>query len=230
MGLGINVITPKVKPIAKVKEQQAVDFDRPSTAVDDFLESLLAPVDEYRPQQEILLPKVRMPVIEESVAKVPVATEQPDTAVPPPVENTALPEYFDRPFQCLLFKAAGSDFAVPLVSLSGIIKWDGKAGKLPGQPAWHRGVMSYRDGKMALVDLSSLLKMEKASESKSGFILTIDNGRFGLICDAVYRPLTLEKEQVKWRPKRVDRRWMLGTLREQLCPLVDMEALAKMLC
>lgn len=207
-----------MKTTDQSKKPQAVDFDQPATAVDDFLESLLAPVDEYRPKQELLLPKVK------PASKQSVATEQAAPAV-----DAGLPEYFDQPFQCLFFKAGGSEFAVPLVSLSGIIKWDGKAGKLPGQPNWHRGVINYRNGKLSLVDLTVLLGMDRPLESGKGFVLAIDEGRFGLICESVYRPLTLRKEQVKWRQKRADRRWMLGTLREQLCPLVDMTALAAML-
>jgi purine-binding chemotaxis protein CheW len=212
-----------VKTTDKTTGKQAVGFDRPATAVDDFLESLLAPVDEYRLTQELLLPKVKPPLAEQSVTKAVDAAEQ-----AAPSTEAALPDYFDQPFQCLFFKVGGSEFAVPLVSLSGIVKWNGKAGKLPGQPDWHRGVINYRDGKMALVDLSTLLGMDKPLQT-STFILAIDEGRFGLICESVYRPLTLRKEQVKWRQKRTDRRWMLGTLREQLCPLVDMVALAAML-
>jgi purine-binding chemotaxis protein CheW len=221
------------------KHQQAehgsamVDLDQPAKAIDEFLESLLESVQEYHPAQEVKVadPAPAKPVVQqETVSEVvsEVAVEQQVESADEGPEK-ALPAWCDQPFQCLLFRAGDAEFAIPLAELSGIVKWDVPPRKLPGQPQWHKGVMQYREGKTSVVDLVRLLLGEHASREEANFIIVFDEGRFGLICSELFRPVTLVKEQVKWRMQRRQRPWMLGTLREQLCPLLDVAALAAML-
>lgn len=236
------------KPIARPTPRPA--SGQSTQAVDEFLEALLEPVQEYRPAQERsqfakpkpapkpvaapaavqplptkpALPKIRLPE-RFTQPKVELA-EKPAVKIPPPKPQ---PDPFDQPFQCLLFRTQGSEFAVPLATLSGILKWDGKSSKLPGQPSWHRGVINYREGKLGLVDLDVLLGVRPHEDGNQGFVLAFAEGRFGLLCKELLPPKTLNRDDIKWREDRGDRLWSLGTLREQLCPLMDMQALEAML-
>ncbi len=212
---------------------------RPTQALDEFLEMLLEPIEEYHPQQEVKEPP--QAVRETPAVVVPV---QPDLAPSPvPVEETretvqtkvetvseppALPEYTRQPFQCLLFRASGAAFAIPLVTLHSIVKLSEEPASLPGQPAWHRGILIHREQRVGLVDLGRVIG-EASSSEPSPFVIILDEGRFGLLATEIFRPQMLEQDQVKWRQPgtRVanDRAWMLGTLRKQLCPLIDTDIL-----
>lgn len=214
--------------------------------VDEFLEALLEPVQEYHPAQEqaptlarkTLRQRQEQPgqaaTLAERLPKVrlPTRLAPPKVEVQPEVQRPSAkprPGLYDQPFQCLLFHTLGSEFAVPLAALSGILRWDGQAAKLPGQPVWHRGVIPYRDGKLGLVDLDVLLGVRTLEDVPETYILAFAEGRFGLLCKELLPPKTLTKEDVKWRKERGDRPWSLGTLREQLCPLMDLDEIEALL-
>lgn len=233
------------KPLSRSGQRPRSASGQPVQAVDEFLESLLEPVQEYHPaqgdqqpqQQETRLvrpelstpqaeslPKVRLPERLTQPKVEEVVKPAPEAKKPKP-----RPSLFDQPFQCLLFRTLGSEFAVPLASLSGILHWDGQSTKLPGQPVWHRGVIPYREGKLGLVDLDVLLGVRPLEDEPKTYILSFADGRFGVLCKELLPPKTLYKDDVKWREDRSDRPWSLGTLREQLCPLLDLEEIEAML-
>lgn len=217
--------------------------------MDEFLEALLDPVQEYHPGQEqtpaavrktapqrLEQPESAKPLVADPLPKVrlPERLTQPKLEVRSEVQiqkqpTKPKPTLFDQPFQCLLFHTLGSEFAVPLAALSGILRWDGQSTRLPGQPGWHRGVIPYRDGKMGLVDLDVLLGVRVLEDVPKTYILSFAEGRFGLLCRELLPPKTLTKEDIKWRKERGDRAWSLGTLREQLCPLIDLDEVEAML-
>jgi purine-binding chemotaxis protein CheW len=217
-------------------------LDAPAQAIDDFLETLLEPVQEYHPRQEVpsqvktkaktglkvevkteVRPQVPPPEVETLTANIPQT--QTSVEIPP---SPRQPDFTQEPFQCLLFSTSGMDFAIPLVTLHSIVKLTQSPAALPGQPPWHRGVLLHRQARVGLVDLGQLLG-KSASAGVSPFVVILGEGRFGLLCDQIYRPQAIAPDQVKWRRQRVDRPWMLGTLREQLCPLIDTQALLRML-
>lgn len=232
------------KPVSRPAQRPRSASGQPVQAVDEFLESLLEPVQEYHPAQE---QRQQQPQPQKAEPKPlrPTAEPQPRVRLPerltkPKVEQAVkpqaevkppkpLPSLFDQPFQCLLFRTLGSEFAVPLASLSGILRWDGQSTKLPGQPNWHRGVIPYREGKLGLVDLDALLGVKPLEDEPKTYILSFAEGRFGILCKELLPPKTLYKDDVKWRENRTDRPWSLGTLREQLCPLLDLAEIETML-
>jgi purine-binding chemotaxis protein CheW len=238
--LSAEVELKTTKPLSGPGQRPKPAAGQPAKAVDEFLESLLEPVQEYHPAQEQQLAQKIEPQKKRPLAEPLPKVRLPEHLTKPKVEvvsQTAvevkkpkpLSSFFDHPFQCLLFRTLGSEFAVPLASLSGILSWDGQATKLPGQPAWHRGVMPYREGKIGLVDLDNLLGVRPLEEGPKAYILAFAEGRFGLLCKELLPPRTLSKDDVKWRENRDDRPWSLGTLREQLCPLLDLDEVEAML-
>lgn len=218
-------------PVQRHKpERTRPTFDAPTQAIDEFLECLLEPVQEYHPSQEVL--EQRRIALEQAAAvkeevQVEEVVEMQAASESAPLQPV-IPSYAEHPFQCLLFRASGSDFAIPLVMLHSIVKPSKAAAALPGQPVWHRGILLHRDQRVGLVDLGQLLSGTAETES-TPFVIILGEGRFGLLSAEIFRPITLEADQVKWRKRRNERPWMMGTLREQLCPLIDAEALLRML-
>ncbi|MBF0255640.1 MAG: chemotaxis protein CheW [Gammaproteobacteria bacterium] len=217
-------------------------LDRPAQAINEFLESLLEPVQEYHPPQEVreAIALAQLETQPKTQVTAQVTTEVASQLENPPATaietqtaslisaQQSLPDYAAEAFQCLLFRASGNDFAIPLISLHSIFKRSQKPAKLPGQPHWHRGVLVHRENKIGLVDLGALLG-EQADASAAELVIVLEDGRFGLICSEIFRPLRLTPDQVKWRHQRQERPWMLGALKEQLCPLIDTQALLAML-
>ncbi len=217
--------------------------ERPSQALDSFLEDLLAPVEEYRPASVLTPERKPAPPVEapSPVLSTPVVVEpEPELQeVVSPVSaisieetdsQTPYPGFAQQAFQCLMFSAGGKDYAVPLVSLNGIVEWRDQASKLPGQPDWHQGVMTFREGKMSVVNLTELLMPgQSAHTDHYRYILAIADGRFGLLCEMLHDTVKLNKEDIQWRRHRQQRPWLLGTHTKALCPLIDVDVIANML-
>ncbi len=179
----------------------------------------------------VLAPPVLAPLI------VP-ETEQPPAAPIPAakVQEDAPPAWAEGSIQALLFKVAGLTLAVPLVELSGIQPWEkGTVTPIPGRISWYLGLMQYREHSVPVVDTAELvlpadrLAALVPAEERLGRVVFIDDGRWGLACDEVAEVITLEPEQVRWRSNRTKRRWLAGTVIEQMCAIIDPPAFARML-
>ena len=146
------------------------------------------------------------------------------------------PAWAEGSFQALLFKVAGLTLAVPLIELSGIQEWQGdKVTSMPGRISWYLGLTQYRGRSVPVIDTAELVlpvdrlqRLEPAAARLQRMVF-IDDGRWGLACDEVAEVITLEVEQVRWRSNRTKRRWLAGTVIEQMCAIIDPPAFAKML-
>ncbi|NOZ37696.1 MAG: chemotaxis protein CheW, partial [Gammaproteobacteria bacterium] len=60
-------------------------------------------------------------------------------------------------------------------------------------------------------------------------IVLIDEGRWGLAVDAIEEVITLQHDKVRWRSERTQRKWLLGTVVDHMCALIDPHAFAEKL-
>lgn len=164
----------------------------------------------------------------------PVATET-EAAVEAAAREAAeiVPEWGRSRFQCLPFRVRGMNLVVPLTELCSITEWDRELTQIPGQPDWHMGVLVHREQNVVVIDTAQLImpdRLEKASEQRQrgSHVLMIGDGRWGLACDSLRSPLTLEPEDVRWRRGEGYRPWMAGTVIEQLSVLLNVDALLEM--
>ncbi len=216
-------------------------------ALEDLLGNLLADVPEYavpHPTPATKAPPEQQPGASEPA---PAALEQQTgtaAPAPEPLNNSAeapiqeadaltepvRPEWSEGEFKVLVVRIGQLRFAVPLVCLNSIARLQDQdaLSTIPGQPEWHRGVMVYREQKLVVVDLGSLLQMQ-AGEITADHMLVIGDGRYGLACGAIEEQLTLRADGVKWRLETDQRDWLLGMLPEQMCALLDLERIAQRL-
>lgn len=225
-----------------------IKLKEPEQAIDNYLEALLRDVEEYRPEAETArAPVIRLrPVAEapqaaarmlESDLAEPLQTEMPETEAPAveatPEAASDVPDWAVEPFQCLLFRIRGMTLAVPLVALRGIVEWQQELTQLPGQPRWHMGLMLHRQQQVKVVDTACLLMPERLEAGdtprKGSHLLLIGDGSWGLACDALLKPQVLNSDQVRWQGRPARRPWIAGTLVEQLCVLLDLEGLYRMI-
>lgn len=188
-----------------------------------------------------------VPVESEAGAEKPAAVHllrQPGAAeeesVAAPAEAAArvatesqLPDWVETRFQCLLFNVRGLTLAVPLEKLCGITEWTDGVTKLPERPAWFLGVMTYRERQAGIVDTAGVVMPERLDGTTTptayAHIIFFDEGRWGLACERVDQVITLGKDQVRWRTSRTKRPWLAGTVVDQMCALLDIDALADMI-
>jgi purine-binding chemotaxis protein CheW len=62
---------------------------------------------------------------------------------------------------------------------------------------------------------------------RSAHLVMIDEGRWALACDAIGEVIELESKDVKWRGANARRVWLAGTVIEQMCALLDIDALTE---
>ncbi len=143
-----------------------------------------------------------------------------------------VPEWAKGTFQCLVFEVAGLKLAVPVIKLSGVTDWPEQITKLPQKPAWYMGLVAYREGNSALIDTAKLVfpqGREPDANHRYDAVVFIGETHFGLACDRIDQVLTLEPEAVSWRGARSVRPWLAGTVRKEMCAILDVEEFVAML-
>ncbi len=214
-----------------------------------FLDSLLrepAPAPETGMQSSPLTETLpaSVPIIKE--APVPAAVEAGPVT---PVAEENMPENIQEEealdvasdwsdeFQVMLFKVAGLTLAVPLEGLNGVVEWKDDLAEMPGHAEFYLGILQHMGQRIPVVETASLvfppdkLKSLAVPEPRDRItrIVLIDEGRWGLAVDAVEEVITLEREKVRWRSERTQRKWLLGTVIEHMCALIDPHAFAEKL-
>ena len=157
----------------------------------------------------------------------------PPVIVEPPPEPEGPPEWARPDFQALLFDVGGLMLAVPLVKLHSVVPWaEQTVTPMPRQPHWCHGLMRYRDLNVRVIDTAALVlpadRQPPESEPPQR-ILVVGDGRWALSCRGIGDVIRLDSDAVKWRTRQGKRPWLAGTVREQLCALIDTEAFAAML-
>lgn len=146
-------------------------------------------------------------------------------------------EQGQQEFQAMLFKVAGLTLAVPLAELNGVEEWhDNNITPMPGHAPWYLGLMQYRGASVPVIDTAQLVLPEERLQRLTGEprervqrVVFIANGRWGLACDEVSEVITLRPDEVRWRSSRTKRRWLAGTVIEQMCAIIDPPEFAEML-
>jgi purine-binding chemotaxis protein CheW len=168
------------------------------------------------------------PVVESVVAE-----PQTQAGFAPPSITHDLQEILDDEFQVLFFKVAGLTLAVPLVSLGGIIRIE-KINHLIGRPPWFMGVQTHRDSKINVVDTCAWVMPEKYSKELAQtidyqFLVMLEDSQWGLTCESLVNAVKIDKSHVNWREKPGKRPWLAGVVKQQMCGILNVQALIKML-
>ncbi|VAX13768.1 CheW domain protein [hydrothermal vent metagenome] len=231
------------------KENKPVLVDE-KLALTLFLDSLLRePLETPELEAEIetsIVTAVPLVVPDTSVKEAPaVIKSEPLTATTEESELECAQEEevagaasdWSQEFQAMLFKVAGLTLAVPLEGLNGVVEWKDDLAEMPGHADFYLGILQHMGQRIPVVETASLvfppdkLKSLAIAEPRDRItrIVLIDGGRWGLAVDSVEEVITLEHDQVRWRSERTQRKWLLGTVVEHMCALIDPHAFAEKL-
>lgn len=159
---------------------------------------------------------------------------QPEPVAAP--QSDTVPEWAGTRFQALLFEVAGLTLAVPLAKLKGVVANDQGLTEMPGHSALFLGVAPYQGVQSRVVDTARFVlpadraaQLDEDSSDRAAHLVVIDEGRWSLACSSIGDVIELEAGQVKWRTAAGKRRWLAGTVIEQMCALLDIDELTRQL-
>lgn len=150
--------------------------------------------------------------------------------------RTGVPDWAKTKVQYLQYTVINMKLATPMEKLAGVIEWDGTVTAVPGGASWMIGLIRNQDKNVQLVDTKQIinstadLALDSAASGISGkYVVLIDEGRWGLLCDSVAGVLNLEPSAIRWRSERKRLRFIAGTITSELCFVLDPELLAEQL-
>lgn len=103
--------------------------------------------------------------------------------------------------ELLSFRVGGQDYCVDIMSVREI-RSGAKATSLPHSPAYMRGVINLRGTVLPIMDLSSRLNLETATDTSRTVIIVVASGdrTVGLMVDAVSDILAIEESDLQPPP------------------------------
>ncbi|MCF1426685.1 MAG: chemotaxis protein CheW [Shewanella sp.] len=142
---------------------------------------------------------------------------------------TPLAEKLEDEFQALFFSIAGLTLAVPLVSLGGIIRRE-QVNHIFGRPEWYLGLQTHRGELVNVVDTYAWVMREHTDkndvESKNyRYVVQLSKSNWGLACESLLNATRIDKSQVNWRTKSRKHPWLAGVVKEQMCGILNVDAL-----
>ena len=196
-----------------------------SAYLDALLTDTVVPVEQPRTAPQ---PKSEVQV----EATLQVAEQEPE---PVPAAD-GVPEWAETRFQALLFEVAGLTLAVPLAKLKGVVPNEQGLTEMPGHSALFLGITPYQGVQSKVVDTARFVlpadrvnQLDDDISERSGHLVVIDEGRWALACSKIGDVIELESAQVKWRTAAGKRRWLAGTVIDQMCALLDIDELTQQL-
>ncbi len=227
------------------KQPRTITLIEQQHALDAYLDSLLAEATEPEPAPAPEAPPVALQVVEPASAEAdeigtPVV-EAPAVAPPPAPEQARQseprPEWAEGRFQCLIFRVQGLKLAVPLARLNGILPWDDGLTRMPGHAPHFLGLMQAHGETVRVVDTAAVVMppdrrppaIGDGGRATPSHVILVGQRRWGLTCDGLADTITLEPDEVHWRSRRGKRPWLAGTVIEQMCALLEVDALVRIL-
>jgi len=148
--------------------------------------------------------------------------------------ESGIPGWATTRFQALLFEVVGLTLAVPLIKLKGVVPNEAGLTPVPGRTPLFPGIVPYQGANARVVDTARFILPQDRTEQldadfaeRSAHLVMIDEGRWALACDAIGEVIELESKDVKWRGANARRAWLAGTVIEQMCALLDIDALTE---
>ncbi len=209
---------PEPAPLTETPEQprEAIRVKvEPSAPAPEAKQAPVSPAQE--PQ-----PKVNQADHSETQARAP----EPD----PWVEGR--PAWAGEGFECLIFRVAGLQLAVPLILLGQVHRLDRELTPLVGRPDWFLGLLTVGQKNIRVVDTARWVMPERYREDVRDnyqFVIQLGDSSWGLACDEVAQSFRVTPDEVKWRSEHSRRQWLAGTIKKQMCALLDVSRLAGML-
>jgi purine-binding chemotaxis protein CheW len=143
------------------------------------------------------------------------------------------PHWGQESFDVLLFEVSGLTLAVPLVALGQIVRFQ-KEELTPifGQSDWFMGLLESNVGRLRVINTALFVMPEKYDQAfldSAEYAISLDGVQWALAVDKVNQPIRLDPTEINWRSERSKRPWLAGTVKSQMCALLDIPQMANLL-
>lgn len=209
------------------RECGVVEFNH---ALTGYLDALLAEVPEDNAAHST--PSVNTTSAPPVVDLSPPAATKELTVTPTQALSAAAPVTF----KSLCFEIGATHLTAPLDRLGGVIEGADRLTLLPGQAPWICGLLSHRGRHIRVVDLNALMSAEKSTPARAQppprpaqYILLIGDTAWGIVCDGIGSVINVTSDQCRTRRGQHAHRWIVGTLTDPLCLLIDIDLLVETL-
>lgn len=216
-----------------------------------LLHSLAPDIETVKPEDQAALAKNFVTPLPDSVAEPAVDVEEKvgltDTAVAEseaseevaawqPLEHRWLdngrPVWAQERFDVLLFTVQGIDLAVPLAALDSIYPMNVADDLTPlfGQAEWFLGLQTTLTGRTKVIDTARFLMPERYQNDQQQqlqYSVALNGSGWSLAVEAVNQPKIVSPEAIRWRVNRHKRPWVAGTLKDEMCILLDIPCLVE---
>ncbi|HCW89028.1 MAG TPA: chemotaxis protein CheW [Marinobacter sp.] len=212
-------------------DKKMTHLSEPEAAIASYLDELLSTATRTALREEPPVPS--LPEREPAPEPEPEAVQEPEPEPEPePGQSSARPDWSEHPFECLIFRVAGLQLAVPLVLLGAIHRIEEPVKPIPGSPRWYMGMRATSQHTLRVVDTAEWImagRVPPGARDNYRFIIRLDDSEWGLACDEVAESFTLQPDQVRWRSSRSKRPWLAGTVISEMCALIDVRTMADLL-
>ncbi|WP_394146906.1 chemotaxis protein CheW [Shewanella atlantica] len=222
-----QLLAPVFKPEPQIETESVVKLENQTVAK----VKAAPPKESVKVKPEVAVrPEIKAEIKQKQEHDVELKTQLGE--IPPKVTKDLL-EMLDDEFQVLFFKVAGLTLAVPLVSLGGIVKIE-RINHIMGRPPWYKGVQTYRDSQLNVVDTCAWVMPEKYDEALAEsvnyqYVVLLEDSNWGLTCESLVNAVRITKSEVNWRSKAGKRPWLAGVVKEQMCGILHVQALIELL-
>ena len=133
----------------------------------------------------------------------------------------------ENKFEAIFFNLAGIKMAMPLSELGGIHKIENIV-SLPGKPKEMLGLLVRKEERLQCIDTVNLVMPERTKSNKQieyQFAIQLGKSGFAVSCENLGDTKVISKDDVKWRDSSTNRIWFAGTIKSEMCALLDPAAL-----
>jgi len=166
---------------------------------------------------------------EESVAQV-TPTEKLYNSVFAEINHTdehiRTPSWATEYFSCLPVTVTGITLFLPLRHVRTVMPFSQKIDLVEDAPEWIMGGLNSSAKHLKIIDLQKIAyqKMDAPEQVElASQLVLIGDGKWGLTCDAVGKVHQLNRNEVLWRAKTTERRWISGLSSVHHLAIIDIK-------
>jgi len=141
-------------------------------------------------------------------------------------EHIRTPNWASEYFSCLPITVAEITLFLPLRHVRTVMPFTQKIDFVKDAPEWIMGKVNNSTKHLKIIDMQKVAyqKMEspKQIEPASQLVLIAD-GKWGLTCDAVGKVHQLNQNEMQWRAKSTERRWVAGVSNTHRLAIIDVK-------
>jgi len=149
------------------------------------------------------------------------------------VPDSGIPVWVNEDITCLSARIGGLTILIPAEYIECIQNVTGRLASSAKMPVWVYELVDDEEEPIQIVNTRKLVfggvKSHHILPDSRSYAILLDDGAWGLSCDAIGDVVKLKKEDIRWRGKTGKRRWLAGTVSDHNAVILDVNKIEKAL-